>query len=395
VGSPARQPVIVGASVAGALTALRLADAGLKCSIFELRNHPHAKVCGEGFHPAGRRALEEVLGDVSGLGRPLCGFRFTSAAKELIALSHPGQHRGLGCDRLLLEERLWRELAAHPRIAFERGCAVDDITRDEAGWTVATRSGAVPASHVVAADGVRSRLRIRAGRARRRPSGRWGLRQRFRLSDPPPDEVEICFLDEGEVFVTPLAADRVSVAVLGEESLVRRLREPDQLTAFLERMHGGCRLGAKRAESPAQIMPHVGQRAGPWCRDRLYLAGDAAAYLDPISGAGMTLAALSARAVAGAITSALTDRVDDVRVEAIAEREMRRCVRPFRHMTQFLLLMATSSWFRAPAIGVLRRSPRLLRAIASPTLRVGGSSLPTENKPDKRPPNRDRGERAC
>jgi 2-polyprenyl-6-methoxyphenol hydroxylase-like FAD-dependent oxidoreductase len=372
-----REPVIVGASVAGALTALRLGNAGIACAVFESRKLPWAKVCGEGFHPSGRRALEEVIGDVTTLGWQLRGFRFTTATAELIALDHPAPHVGLGCDRFLLEQRLWHDLTEHPLVTFEPGCSVHDIQKDADGWVVETPRGSLQASHVVAADGVRSRLRSISGRSRRRLAGRWGLRQRLALDTPSPDDVEVCFLDDGEVFVTPLGPRRVSIAVLGREDLVRRLRDPGELAVYLDRMRAGCglanRLRGATPEGPSQIMPHRGQRAVHWCKDGLYLAGDAAAYLDPISGAGMTLAAVSARIIAASITDVLAGEVDDARAEASAERELRRSVRPFRNLTNFLLLLARYPWFRRTAIAVLRRSPRLVDRLAKPTL---GTDVP-------------------
>ncbi len=364
-------PVIVGASVAGAVTALRLAASGVDSVVFEGRREPMAKVCGEGFHPPGRRALEAVLGDVSDLGSPLHGFRFTDARSELLTVDHPAVHVGLGCDRQRLEARLWGALRAHPKIEFRTGETVRDVRRVVDGWEVETHGGWQPAGYLIAADGVRSRLRSRSGRERGRLRGRWGARQRFRVTGPGLREVEICFLDDGEVFCTPLGADRVSIAVLGSEALVRTLRRPDLLAGYLARIRAGLiapLLLDAIPESRPEILPHRGRRAVAWCRDRLFLSGDAAVFLDPISGAGMTIAALSAEVIASAIQSVVDGRVDVASAQARAERELRRQVRPFARLTRVLRTLGRSPLTRKVAIPMLRRAPRLLDALARAAL---------------------------
>ena len=55
------RPVIVGASVAGTVCALRLAREGIESVVLERRARPGDKVCGEGLLPAGRAVIEDLL----------------------------------------------------------------------------------------------------------------------------------------------------------------------------------------------------------------------------------------------------------------------------------------------------------------------------------------------
>lgn len=363
-------PVIVGASVTGAVTALRLAAAGVECILLEARRQPAAKVCGEGLHPPGRRALEAVLGDVSDLGHPLHGFRFTDAHSELLTVEHPSGHVGLGCDRLRLEQRFWAALRAHPRVDFRTGETVRGARCRADHWEVDTQTGVLGAGYLIAADGVRSRLRSLSGREHGRVSGRWGLRQRCQVGRSL-DAVEVCFLDDGEVFCTPLGSGRISVAVLGSEERIRSLRQPEQLRGFLARCRSGVvvpLLADAVPETAPAILPHRGRRATRLCRDRLFLGGDAAVFLDPISGAGMTLATISSEVIATAILATVDGTLDVVTAQARAERELWRQVRPFVRLTNALRVLGRSPATRKVAIPVLRRLPRLMAALARPTI---------------------------
>lgn len=124
--------VVVGASISGAQTALRLARAGVTTRVLESHTAPRAKVCGEGLHPAGCAMFRDALGEeIDDLGVPLRGFAFTDE-RPLMRLDHTGGELGLGCDRLLVEQRLWRALDEHPSIDFCRGETARGIDRSGA-----------------------------------------------------------------------------------------------------------------------------------------------------------------------------------------------------------------------------------------------------------------------
>lgn len=351
------EAIVVGASIAGGQVALRLARAGVPVCVLESRREPHAKVCGEGLHPAGRALLEEVLGEVGSVGVPLHGFEFSDVA-SLLRMGHPTGEFGLGCDRLLLERALWTALAEHPGVEFRSGVTVRGVRQDSGSWLVDAGDD-YRTSALIAADGVHSRVRRWAGRDSTESYGRWGLRQRFHARDLPSD-VHISFRGDGEVFITPLPGDRVSIAVLGDEARIRSLRDPAALRSYLDpvgALHGAVPIGR------AEAMPHCGRDASVLYRDGLFLAGDAAVFLDPISGAGMTLASISAKIVADAVVSG----ANGVDVQRRAEREFRRLVRPYRQLTWFLYTLARSTPLRRSATAVLRRVPRAVALLSRPT----------------------------
>ena len=332
--------------------------------MYDARTAPRAKVCGEGLHPSGRALIEDLIGDISELGFDLTGFEFFTPSGRLLGLDHPSKEVGLGCDRFLLDQRLWEELERSPEVDFIPGETVRGLERSRSGWFVRTTSGVVPTNRVVAADGVGSRLRWSTRRSRGRRHGRWGLRRRFQGAARTPTRVQIFFCGEGEIYVTPLAEGRVNVAVLGHEEFVRGLQDSERLSSFLEPVEV---LRGAEPEDEISILPHRGERSRVLCRDRLYMVGDAAIFLDPISGAGMSVAACSAHIIGTHLAAVLAGACTDEESEARAEKQLRSMIRPYRRMTRLLRLLSVSSTVRWGTTKFLKGAPKVLDRLARPT----------------------------
>jgi flavin-dependent dehydrogenase len=246
------------------------------------------KACGEGVLPSGHRALE-ALGVL-----PLLPAREVSRLRELrwieadgsvarLGLPPPG---GLGIRRTALSGAL-RQRARALGVELVDGAEVTAHWRErDRIWAgLGGGLGAVPARLLVAADGLASPVRRREGldRATGAPP-RFGIRQHFALP-PWGDAVEVHFADGAEAYVTPAGERRVGVAILFERSA--RVRFEELLARFPA-------LEALLAAAPADSTV---RGAGPFARgarspiaDRLCLLGDAAGYVDAVTGEGLSIA---------------------------------------------------------------------------------------------------------
>jgi flavin-dependent dehydrogenase len=149
--------------------------------------------------------------------------------------------------------------------------------------------------HLVAADGLHSPVRRVLGldrpvRARRR----FGLRQHLAVA-PWTSFVEVHWSPAGEAYVTPVGPGCVGVAVLSDE------RRPwgDLVGEFPGLAH-------LRDASPASRVRGAGplrQRARRRVVGRVLLVGDAAGYVDALTGEGIALGLAQARAAVGAIAA--------------------------------------------------------------------------------------------
>src|SRR5262249_53800115 len=141
--------------------------------------------------------------------------------------------------------------------------------------------GALEARVVVAADGLRSPLRQAAGLERAERAGRFGLRQHFRVA-PWSEFVEVHWAPGIEAYVTPTGDERVNVAFLWEPDAVRG---PSSVAAFLERFPAiGERVAGAPLDSPHRGLGPLAFGSRARVADRLVLVGDAAGFLDGITG---------------------------------------------------------------------------------------------------------------
>ncbi|HUL60001.1 MAG TPA: FAD-dependent oxidoreductase, partial [Anaeromyxobacteraceae bacterium] len=296
-----RDAVVVGGGPAGLAFALAAARRGLSVTVLERRDLPADKACGEGVLPAGVRALDAlgVRGRLSS--------EDASAIREIrwidrdgavarLALPAPG---GLGVRRIALSAALLAEARAAGAEVVE-GAEVTSHRRERDGVVAVTSAGEVRGRVLVAADGLGSPVRRREGLDR--PAGlprRFGLRRHFAVP-PWADAVEVHFADGAEAYVTPAGDRRVGVAFLFErearEGAARAdaadaRAEPARFEDLLPRFPVLERLlaGATPDSLPRGAGP-LARRAAARTADRLVLLGDAAGYVDALTGEGLSIA---------------------------------------------------------------------------------------------------------
>ncbi|HZP42002.1 MAG TPA: NAD(P)-binding protein [Candidatus Binatia bacterium] len=186
-----------------------------------------------------------------------------------------------------------------------------------------------------------------------RAPARFGLRRHFRVAPWAPF-VEVHWRAGVEAYVTPVASDEVGVAFLG--------RTGGRAFAALVADFPALRTRLARATpvTPARGAGPFRQRVRRRARGRVALVGDAAGYVDALTGEGLTLA------LRGAV--ALVDTLADGRPLREWERAWRRITLGHRVVTHALLAVARAPRVRARLVRGLAADPALfdrLLAIAS------------------------------
>jgi flavin-dependent dehydrogenase len=352
-----RDLLIVGGGPAGLAIAISAAAHGVDVLLLERSALPTDKACGEGLLPAGVRALE-ALGARAGLDpsacAPLRSIRWIDGA--LVAEARLPGSGGLGIRRTALSAALLaRARAAGAEV--REGVLVRSHRRGADSVEVETERGVERASLLVAADGLASPIRQREGLDLPPPgAARFGLRRHFAMA-PWSDAVEVHFADGVEAFVTPAGLRRVGIALLCEDGA--RSRYGDLLARFpalLARV-GGAPLDSKPAG------------AGPLARatrarvlDRLVLAGDAAGYVDAITGEGLSLAFEGALALGRALPAALAA---GARAEAFAAWDAGERRRFWRYAVtaRVVLGLARRPGPRRAALRFLAAHPRVFAGL--------------------------------
>ncbi len=361
--------VVIGGGPAGLASAVGLARAGASVLVCESEAEPGLKPCGEGLLP---RALEELysLGltpdELAAEGKLLHGVRYVSAA-GVRASAHFREGPGLGLRRTALQ-RLLRGLAERtPGVAVRHGKA--RLQLEASGICRVLFDGRLLTPRlVVGADGLASRVRKAAGLQTRRPSPfRYGVRQHFK-AQPWTDHVEVYWGPGGEAYVTPTGDDEVNVAFLwqaakgnlpGGSRLVGHL-----LRGFPElarRLANAKASDDARARGPLHVQVPTPARSG------LLLVGDAAGYVDAITGEGVGLAISRAPLMASLLRPYFQQPGGQL---SLAELEpllavARKAERSHVELTRLLLLLRRSPWVLERAIAALADDTELFRHFLS------------------------------
>ena len=351
---------VVGGGPAGLAVAIIASLAGRRAVVVERAAGPVDKACGEGIMPPGVAWLVRMGVDVAATGAfPFRGIRYIDGARAAEADFVEGP--GLGVRRIALSAAMLAR-AVEVGADVRRECAAETFAAHPDHVVLETTRGPVEARWLVGADGLHGRVRAVAGFAvdtgRRR---RLGVRRHFRVA-PWSDRVEVHWADGVEAYVTPVGSDLVGIAFLwssagaphgGYESLLDRF---PQLRSRLGDA-AGSPVTLQRGAGPFDV------RVEPIARGRVLLVGDAAGYLDAVTGEGLSLAFASA--------AALVEATAGERVDAYS-RAWTRIRRQHVALTRLVLWVADHPGLRRRVIRALGESPGAFRAFLALNTGVWG-----------------------
>jgi flavin-dependent dehydrogenase len=162
---------------------------------------------------------------------------------------------------------------------------------------------------------------------------------------PWTSHVEVHWSTTAEAYVTPVAEDLVGIALLTTE------RRPftEQLRAFpaLQARVEGRALSQVRGAGPLR------QRSRRRVAGRVLLVGDAAGYVDALTGEGVALGLAQARAAVAAVAADDPERY---------EAEWRRITWRYRLLTASLLGASRVAPMRRAIVPAAARLPRVFGA---------------------------------
>ncbi|MFK4148861.1 NAD(P)/FAD-dependent oxidoreductase [Streptomyces sp. NPDC004065] len=327
--------LIVGGGPAGLATALYAARAGLDTVVAEPRPAPIDKACGEGLMPAAVRALTALGLDVP--GHPLTGVRYVQGGHRVQAAFRHGS--GLGVRRTGLHGALHRAVldAGVPVLPYR----VERVHQDATGVTVP--GAGLRARWLVAADGLHSPVRRTLGLdVRTRTPPRYGLRRHYAV--PPWSScVEVHWAADAEAYITPLGPRLVGVALLTG----RRAPFTDQLDGFPEL---AARLPPEAAVTPVRGAGPLRRRARTRAHGRVLFVGDAAGYIDALTGEGVSLALTGARLLVANLRRGTPARY---------ETDWSRATRGHRLLTDLLVRARQQPALSPRIVPTAARLPRL------------------------------------
>jgi 2-polyprenyl-6-methoxyphenol hydroxylase-like FAD-dependent oxidoreductase len=353
--------VIVGGGIAGASLAIALGRAGRTVELFDAQTFPRDKPCGEGIMPAGVSALRR-LGVLDGAGgAPFHGVRYHVGSRVAVGRFPASTEHG-DCGRaqrrLVLDRCLFELAAATPGVTAHQGVAVEGPLVENGRVAGVLVDGSVHrATLVVAADGAHSRFRHRLGLNVPVPRSRVGARRHYRLTGrSAPPWVDIFLGPSREFYVTPLPGGEVLVALLAEADVVqpplellfdRWRHEPPALRELLD----GAEPISPLLATPLAATARRGFAPG------VVLLGDAAGFIDPITGGGMAQALVTSERLARFVVER-GEAQADAWLPAF-ERERVALLRDYRLLTRGVLALSRRPVLARAALAGLSWMPPL------------------------------------
>ena len=281
-----RDLLVAGGGPVGLATALEAWHAGLDVCVVEPRDGAIDKACGEGLMPGAVDALTG-LGVALDDGHPITGIRYLDGSRAVEAPFTRGA--GLGVRRTALHRAMSDAVTAAGVPAARRAVRTIEDRGDH------LLVDGEPTRHLVAADGLHSPVRRLVG-LDRPASGPRRYGQRFHVEvEPWTSMVEVHWSPLGEAYVTPVGPGLVGVAVLS----AARVPLPELTGSFsrLDDRLDGPVVSRVRGAGPLR------QRTRRRVAGRVLLVGDAAGYVDALTGEGIALGLAQARAAVAAIAA--------------------------------------------------------------------------------------------
>lgn len=382
--------LIAGGGPAGLSAGIVLAQRGLRTVVCERGRYPVDKVCGEGIMPAGvadfrRLGIAPFLPSESYY--PFRGIRYHSH-KGCVAAADFIEGPGWGVHRPILSQALRLRVQEFPLLEIRQEMPIHSFTISDGRLLVQTGDhDRIRTRLLIGADGLNSRIRRQAGLdgpAQRLK--RWGARRHFHIA-PWSDYVEVHWGQGIEAYITPCGPALVEVAFLWDRARYRSVSGGSGHMRSLMRAFPdlSARLDGVSSPDAGRTVGPLSRRAKAPVGDGVLLIGDAAGYLDAITGEGISLATAQALALEETVIPLLMSprrnllTAKDLAPYADAYHVI---VRPYYTLTRWVLFMSHHPALAERAIRSLEKQPAVFQTLLSvnmghvpPWGRVAGSVM--------------------
>jgi flavin-dependent dehydrogenase len=367
--------LIVGAGPAGAVAATVLARAGVRVRVVDRATFPREKLCGDTINPGTLTLLRrlEIAGSIESRGLRVAGMLVTGEGGVAIKGRYPRGLYGLAIGRAeldwaLLQAAITAGAGFEPSVTARAPLVSESGGRPVVGGAVVGENGvsrSIPARVTIAADGRRSMLAFAlhlAGHPKR--PRRWAIGAYFEQTAGAPAFGEMHIRRDRYIGVASIGDGVTNVCLVKPAAAgTCDFKDPGALLAreIANEPILRERFAEVRMVRPPTMLGPLAVDTVNRSVDGLILAGDAAGFIDPMTGDGLRFAVRGGELAAAAALDALETGWAGVHARLTAARK-REFAGKWRFNRMLRTLIASPTAIRTASVGA-RLAPWLIRAL--------------------------------
>lgn len=324
---------IIGGGPSGTAAALEARRHGMRVAIWERDHFPRDKVCGEFLSAESLPLLQQEIPTALALGAPIQRSEFISSSGRVHAFDLPQPGRGLS--RLVLDRSLWHAATAAGAQAREGEVVtclrrLDPRVEQGAAWELESANRTlIRASALLVACGRWWTIEGFPSPARQQKNGDagQGMGAKAHFSGlVQRDAVEMYYFPGGYCGLAPIENGLYNACCLVHRNLVRDGAASgfNDFASWLGKVarHPALEARLRGATQVSETISTAPLRPARRCADHdgTLLSGDAAGFLDPFTGDGISMALHSGRLAASELAGAWSKMGVDTHLVADAYR---------------------------------------------------------------------------
>ncbi len=290
---------IVGGGIAGLLTSIQLAKAGIPCHLFEKKRYPFHRVCGEYISNEAVPFLESIGLFPSGFNPPrISRFQLSSVSGKYKVL--PLDLGGFGISRYSFDNFLYQE-AIRAGVSVTVNANVERIDFESDVFRVRVNNSTHEFDVVIAAYGKRANIDVKSNREFiRKRSPYVGVKYHIR-TDHPDDVIALHNFPGGYCGLSNVEDNKSNLCYLvHRDKLKQHGSIPQMETEVLFRnplLKNIFRNADFLSEKPETINEISFENKSP-VEHHILMVGDSAGMITPLCGNGMAMAMRASRLAA-------------------------------------------------------------------------------------------------